>query len=66
MNDMNIRIKHILELLKKYEKKDGWYNNKPDDTKRINGIMKIFTALDIINYDYNKIIHLYKELLILY
>ena len=63
MNDMNIRIKHILSILKKYEKKDGWYNNKPDDTKRINGIMKIFTALDIINYDYNKIIHLIKGII---
>ena len=60
---MNIRIKHILNVLKKYEKKDGWYNNKPDDTKRINGIMKIFTALDIINYDYNKIIHLIKGII---
>jgi len=55
MNNKKQRIDHILKVLKKYERKDGWYNKKPDDTKRINGIMKIFTALDIINYDYHKL-----------
>lgn len=58
MNNKKERIKHILTTLKKYEKKDGWYNEKPDDTKRINGIMKIFTALDIIKFKYKKIKHL--------
>ncbi len=58
MNNKNERIEHILNILKTYQKKDGWYNEKPNDTKRINGIMKIFTALDIIEYDYNNIKHL--------
>lgn len=54
INDLVNRKNHILDTIKKYEKKDGWYNNKPNDTIRINGIMKIFTGLDIINYNYNK------------
>ena len=54
LNDMQKRIKHLLEILKTYEKEDGWYNNRPEHTKRINGIMKIFTALDIIQYNYKK------------
>ena len=63
MNEVNDRKKHILKILKKYEKEDGWYNNKPNDTKRINGIMKIFTALDIINYNYDEISHLIKSII---
>ena len=63
MNNKKERIKHILNILKKYEKEDGWYNEKPDDTKRINGIMKIFTALDIIDYDYKKIKYLIKGII---
>jgi len=52
-NNDTERIKDILKKLKKYQHKDGWYNNKPkDETKRINGIMKIFSGLDAINFDY--------------
>ena len=54
-NDKPELITQVLEELKRYEKHDGWYNMKPADHVRINGIMKIFTGLDIINFDYTEI-----------
>lgn len=47
------KINDILNKINKYKKHNGWYNNIPTNTIRINGIMKIFTGLDIINFDYN-------------
>lgn len=49
------RIDSVLEQLKKYEKHNGWYSVKPRENVRINGIMKVFTGLDIIDYDYENI-----------
>lgn len=49
------KINDILEKLNKYKKHDGWYYNRPSNHVLINGIMKVFTGLDIINYDYNLI-----------
>ena len=56
-------IESALHKLKKYEKEDGWYNKRPNDTVRINGIMKIFTGLDVINYDYFSIQSIVKTII---
>lgn len=56
------RIDNILKKLEKYQHTDGWYNKKPSDTVRINGIMKVFTGLDAINYDYANIESLVKTI----
>ena len=56
------RIDNILKKLENYQHTDGWYNKKPSDTVRINGIMKVFTGLDAINYDYSKIESLVKTI----
>ena len=48
------KINNILNRLNEYKKHNGWYfGNPPPHNVRINGIMKIFTGLDIINHDYN-------------
>ena len=49
------RIDAILKKIEKYQHPDGWYNKKPNNTVRTNGIMKVFTGLDAMNYDYKKI-----------
>tara|TARA_B100000131_G_scaffold229180_1_gene220959 strand:- start:934 stop:1875 length:942 start_codon:yes stop_codon:yes gene_type:complete len=48
-------IEMVLRELERYQKPDGWYFSRPADHVRINGIMKIFTGLDIIEYDYSKL-----------
>ena len=48
-------INRVLKQLDKYKHDDGWYYTRPPDHVRINGIMKIFTGLDIIEYDYTKL-----------
>ena len=55
-------IDKVLEQLKQYEHSDGWYFQKPADHVRINGIMKIFTGLDIIEYDYTKLSNIIKNI----
>lgn len=57
------RIHDVLLKLKKYEHNDGWYSKKPNDTIRINGIMKVFTGLDVINYNYNEINNIVKTII---
>ena len=47
------KINTVLNALNKYKKHNGWYFGNPSHHVRINGIMKVFTGLDIINYDYN-------------
>ena len=44
-----LAIDKVLNQLKKYEKNDGWYNKKPSDHVRINGIMKIMSGYEAIN-----------------
>ena len=44
-----------MKKIEKYQHTDGWYNKKPNNTVRTNGIMKVFTGLDAMNYDYKKI-----------
>ena len=41
-------IVSVLDKLKKYEQKDGWYFGEPKAKHLINGLMKIFTGFDII------------------
>lgn len=55
-------IDAVLEKLKRYQKTDGWYNLRPADNVRINGIMKIFTGLDVIGFDYSKISDIIKNI----
>jgi hypothetical protein len=57
------KIDKVLQQLKKYQKIDGWYNRKPQDHVRINGIMKVFTGLDAINYDYSNITEIIKTII---
>ena len=59
----SILIDQVLEKLETYQKGDGWYNDRPPDNIRINGIMKVFTGLDIIKYDYSKIHPLVKRII---
>lgn len=49
------KINDVLNQLNKYKKHNGWYFGNPSHHVRINGIMKIFTGLDIINYNYDNI-----------
>lgn len=57
------KILNVLNKLEKYKKQDGWYYNRPNNHVRINGIMKVFTGLDIINYDYKNIEDLLKNII---
>tara|TARA_B100001093_G_scaffold39362_1_gene33566 strand:- start:1178 stop:2155 length:978 start_codon:yes stop_codon:yes gene_type:complete len=57
------KIKNLLKKLKKYERKDGWYNEKAEEHIRINGIMKVFTGLDIIQFNYKSIENLLKKII---
>jgi hypothetical protein len=57
------KIKDLLKKLKKYEKKDGWYNEKAEEYIRINGIMKVFTGFDIIQFNYKSIENLLKKII---
>ena len=47
-------IESILIKLEKYAKKDGWYFGNPSDEKKINGIMKVMTAYDVIKRKIDK------------
>lgn len=48
------KINKVLNDFNKYKKKNGWYFGNPPKTHIINGIMKIFTGFDIINYNMDK------------
>jgi len=41
-------IDNIFNGIKKYVKKDGWYHGNPTEEQIINGIMKVFTAYDVV------------------
>ena len=57
------KIDKVLHQLKKYEKIDGWYHRKPQDHIRINGIMKVFTGIDAINYKYSNMTEIIKVII---
>ncbi len=41
-------IEEVFNNLQKYAKKDGWYHGNPSEEQLVNGIMKVFTAYDVI------------------
>tara|TARA_B100000900_G_C20579632_1_gene716911 strand:- start:307 stop:1233 length:927 start_codon:yes stop_codon:yes gene_type:complete len=49
-NENDTEIKKTLNELKLYQHSDGWYSSRPPSNVLINGIMKVFTGLDIIEY----------------
>lgn len=51
LEDNDTRIDNVLKDLKKYEHENGWYFGSPNKHYIVNGIMKIFTGFDIINFD---------------
>ncbi len=47
-------IDNIFNSIKKYAKKDGWYQGNPTEEQIINGIMKVMTAYDVIGKEVDK------------
>jgi hypothetical protein len=55
MNQLNRKeeIIRVLKQLKQFEHRNGWYTGNPKPSYLINGIMKVFTAFDVIGYQVN-------------
>lgn len=47
-------IENVFNGIKKYAKKDGWYHGNPTEEQIINGVMKVFTAFDVVGKEVDK------------
>jgi len=48
------KIEKVFSQLKRYQHREGWHSYRPQNNVIINGIMKIFTGFDAIEYEMNE------------
>jgi len=49
--DEKEKIEKAIQQLKRYEHTSGWHSRRPPNNVLINGVMKVFTGFDVINYE---------------